>query len=146
MNFKKTGYNLGVIATIVVLIWIGIFKFTATEAMGIKHYVSNSFLMSWLYNVASDQTVSNLIGAFEIITALLLLGSFWNSKIGRIGGYAGMIIFLTTLSFLFTTPGVWKTVDGVPTTDFFVVKDLAFLAIMFLVVGEHSLNEIHKQV
>lgn len=43
MNFKKTGYNLGVIAAIAVLLWIGIFKFTATEAMGIKHYVSNSF-------------------------------------------------------------------------------------------------------
>jgi len=146
MNFKKTGYNLGVITTIVVLIWIGIFKFTATEAMGIKHDVSNSFLMSWMYNVTSDQTVSDLIGAFEIITALLLLGSFWNNKIGRIAGYAGIIIFLTTISFLFTTPGIWKAVEGVPTTDFFVVKDLAFLAIMFLVVGEHSTNEIHKQI
>ncbi len=146
MNFKKTGYNLGVIAAIAVLLWIGIFKFTATEAMGIKHYVSNSFLMSWLYHVASDQAVSNLIGTFEIITALLLIGSFWNDKIGRIAGYAGIIIFLTTISFLFTTPGIWKAVEGVPTTDFFVVKDLAFLAIMFLVVGEHSTNEIHKQI
>lgn len=107
---------------------------------------SNSFLMSWMYHVTSDQTVSDLIGAFEIITALLLLGSFWNNKIGRIAGYAGIIIFLTAISFLFTTPGIWKAVEGVPTTDFFVVKDLAFLAIMFLVVGEHSTNEIHKQI
>ena len=138
MNYNKTGYNLGVIATIIVLVWIGILKFTAGEAMAIKGFVSNSFLMSWMYKVFSLQMVSNLIGVFEITTGILLIASFWNSKIGRVAGYLSLVIFLTTLSFLFTTPGVWKISEGVPVTEFFVLKDLAFLAIALQVIGRNS--------
>ena len=138
MNFSKTGYILGVSATALVLLWIGILKFTPTEAAAIKPYVENSFLMSWLYNVASVQMVSNLIGVFEIITGLLLLGSFRSTKAGEIAGYLALIIFITTLSFLITTPHVWKFSDGVLITDFFVVKDLAFLAIALQVIGHNS--------
>lgn len=141
MNFKKAGYTTGVIAAVVILLWIGVFKFTPTEAMGIKHYVGTSFLMSWMYKVASVQVVSNIIGVYEIFTALLLIASFWNRKAGLIAGYLGAIIFLTTLSFLITAPGTWKVVDGVLTTDFFVLKDLGYLGIFFLVIGQHSTNE-----
>ncbi len=138
MNFKKTGYNLGVIATIIVLLWIGIYKFTPTEAMAIKGFVSHSFLMSWMYKVFSDPVVSDLVGVFEIVTGILLIASFWNRKIGKIAGYLSLVIFLTTLSFLFTTPGVWKISDGVPVTEFFVLKDLAFAAIALQVIGRNS--------
>lgn len=138
MNFKKAGYNTGVIAAIIILLWIGIFKFTPTEAMAIKHYVGTSFLMSWMYKVGSVQAVSIFIGIFEIVTALLLIASFWNRKAGLLAGYLGAIIFLTTLSFLITAPGTWKVVDGVITTDFFVLKDLGYLGIFFLVIGQHS--------
>lgn len=138
MNFKKVGYIVGLAATIIVLLWIGIFKFTPGEALAIKNYVSNNFLMSWLYSLFSVQMVSNLIGIFEIFTGLFLLASFWNRKLGLIGGYLSAIIFLTTLSFLMTTPGIWKFSEGVPGTDFFVVKDLAFLAFAFLVIGHNQ--------
>ncbi|ETZ24086.1 DUF417 family protein [Pedobacter sp. V48] len=136
MDFKNTGYNLGVITTIIVLFWIGVLKFTPSEAMAIKAYVSNSFLMNWLYRFNSDQGVSNLIGIYEIITGILLIVSFWNSRIGLVAGYLTAIIFLTTLSFLMTTPGIWKLSDGVPITDFFVIKDLAFLAVALQVIGK----------
>ncbi|RFZ94029.1 DUF417 family protein [Mucilaginibacter conchicola] len=138
MNLKKASYNLGVIATIIVLFWIGIVKFTPSEAAGIKGYVSHSFLMSWLYHVASVQGVSNIIGTVEIATAILLIISFWNTKIGLIAGYISAGIFLITLSFLFTTPGVWHLMDGVPVTDFFVVKDMAFLAVALQVIDKHQ--------
>jgi reactive chlorine resistance protein C len=142
MKFSRAGYNLGVIATILVLIWIGIFKFTPGEAMAIKNYVSHSFLMSWLYSLFSVQMVSNLIGIFEIITGLFLIASFWNHRLGLIGGYLSLVIFLTTLSFVFTTPGIWKMSEGVPVTDFFVIKDLAFLSIALLVVARHREEKI----
>ncbi len=136
MNFSKTGYILGVCAMSLVLLWIGVLKFTSAEAMAIKHYVAGSFLMSWLYQVASVQAVSNLIGIFEVITALLLLASLQNLFAAKIGGYAALIVFVTTLSFLLTTPGIWAVSGGVPVTDFFVVKDLAFLAIALQVIGK----------
>ena len=135
MKFLKAGYAIGVCAVALALLWIGIFKFTPSEAAGIKGYVGHSFLLSWLYMVTSVQTTSNLIGIFEVLTGILLIASFFNSMAARIGGYASLIIFLTTVSFLFTTPGAWKTVDGVPITDFFVLKDLAFLAISLMVIG-----------
>lgn len=138
INFKRAGYNTSVIAAIIVLIWIGLFKFTHTEAMAIKHYVSTSFLMSWMYKVASVQAVSNFIGAYEIATGLLLIVSFWSRRAGLIAGYLGAIIFVTTLSFLITAPGTWKTVDGLITTDFFVLKDLGYLGVFFLVIGHHK--------
>ncbi|MBL4676857.1 MAG: DUF417 family protein [Mucilaginibacter sp.] len=138
MNLKKASYNLGVIATIIVLIWIGILKFTPTEATGIKAYVSHSFLMSWLYHVASLQGVSNIIGTFEIVNAILLIVSFWNSRIGLIAGYLTALIFIVTLSFIITTPGIWHLMDGVPVTDFFVVKDMAFLAVALQVIDKHQ--------
>ncbi len=139
-KFGKAGYNLGLIATALVLLWIGILKFTTAEAMAIKPYVEHSFLMSWLYKIASVTTVSDLIGVFEIITGLLLLCSFRSRLAGRIGGYLSLIIFVTTLSFLFTTPGIWKMMEFVPVTDFFVVKDLAFLAISLQVIGRNTDN------
>ena len=139
MNFKKTGYALGVAGTSLVLLWIGILKFTPSEAMGIKPYVEHS-LISWLYAIGSVRQVSGFIGIFEIVTSGLLIASFWSKKAGLIAGYLAAIIFLTTLSFLLTTPGIWKTMDGVPVTDFFVLKDLGFLAVAFQVIGTNSNN------
>nr|WP_294944660.1 DUF417 family protein [uncultured Mucilaginibacter sp.] len=138
MNYTKTGYTLGVASTALILIWIGIFKFTPTEAAAIMPLVQHSFLMSWMYKIGSTQQVSDFIGLFEIVTGLLLTASFWNNKLGLIGGYLTVIIFLTTLTFLFTTPGVWKVVDGVPVTEFFILKDLALLAAGLQVIGKHS--------
>ncbi|WP_205771744.1 DUF417 family protein [Mucilaginibacter terrenus] len=138
MKLTKTGYTLGVVSTSLILLWIGIFKFTVTEANAIMPLVEHSFLMSWMYKVATVQAVSNFIGVFEIVTGALLIASFWNDKLGSIAGYLTIVIFATTLSFLFTTPGVWKIVEGVPTTEFFILKDLGYLAMGLMVLGKHS--------
>ncbi len=142
MDLRKSGYTLGVVSVIIVLFWIGILKFTPAEAMAIKGYVSHSFFMSWLYNITSVQGVSNLIGVYEILTGILLIGSFWNRRIGEIAGYLTLIIFLSTLSFLLTTPGIWKLSDGIVVTDFFVVKDLAFLAVALQVIGSNRKSAV----
>jgi len=128
---------LGVAGTSLVLLWIGILKFTPSEAMGIKPYVEHS-LISWLYAIGSVRQVSDFIGIFEITTSILLVVSFWSKRAGLIAGYLAAIIFLTTLSFLLTTPGIWKSMDGVPVTDFFVLKDLGFLAVALQTIGINS--------
>jgi uncharacterized membrane protein YkgB len=136
MKTTQSGYATGVIATVIVLLWIGILKFTPSEAKAIQPLVENSWLMSWLYKIVSVQTASIIIGIFEIITALFLIASFWNAKAGKIAGLLTIVIFASTLSFLLSTPGIWKLLDGVPVTDFFVLKDLAFLAIGLQVIGQ----------
>jgi uncharacterized membrane protein YkgB len=51
----------------------------------------------------------------------------------------GMIVtFLVTLSYLFSTPGVWKIVDGVPVTDFFILKDLMLLGFGLMIVQNNK--------
>ncbi len=141
INYHSIGYCISVLGVAIVLLWIGIFKFTPTEAKGIESLVKNSFLMSWLYNVTSVQGVSNLIGSVEIIAAICLLLSFFWKKAGLLGGLLSVIIFLVTLSFLFTTPGVFKTVDGMPVTEFFILKDIMALGISLIVIGKSVLKE-----
>jgi len=139
-KYSKFGYGLSVIGVALVLIWIGIFKFTYAEANAIKGLVEHSFLMSWMLNIASLQGVSNFIGVFEIGTGLLLISSFWNKNLGKIGGVLSILIFLTTISFLFTTPGVWRSVEGVPITDFFILKDLTLLGVSLQVLDRSLSN------
>ena len=65
MNFSKTGYLFSVSATALVLLWIGILKFTPAESIAIKPYVENSILMSWLYGFASVQTAWSQMNTHE---------------------------------------------------------------------------------
>ena len=133
MNLSQFSYTLGVLGTVIILIWVGLFKFTAVEAGAIKGLVENHFAMSWMYKVMSVQQVSNFIGIFEVLTGIGLIASLFLKRIGLYAGFASAIIFTTTLSFLITTPGVFRSVEGFPVTDFFILKDIPYLAISLMV-------------
>ena len=128
------GYTLGVLGTALILAWIGIYKFTLTEAKLIQPLVENHFAMGWLYNLFSIQMVSNLIGATEVIVAISLIVGIKYRKVAYFSGIAATIIFITTLSFLITTPNTWKVSDGILVTNFFLLKDILFLAISISVI------------
>lgn len=136
MNLNQIAYRLGVLGTVIILIWVGLFKFTATEAGAIKDLVENHFSMSWMYKVMSLQMVSNVIGSSEIIIGIGLFASLFYNKIGLYAGLGSAVIFATTLSFLITTPGVFKSVEGFPITDFFILKDIPYLAISLMVFAK----------
>ncbi|WP_428229043.1 DUF417 family protein [Flavobacterium sp.] len=129
----KMGYYISFFGTALILLWIGILKFTPTEAAGIKNLVENHFLTFFLYDIMSDQAVSNLIGIIEIVIALLLIFSVKFAFLRKYAAIGMIVTFLTTLSYLFTTPGIWKVVDGVLVTDFFIVKDLMFLGFALMI-------------
>ncbi|KJF97413.1 DUF417 family protein [Photobacterium leiognathi] len=130
-------YKIGVFGVVLLLLWIGIFKFTPTEAAEIEPLVLNHPLMGWLYSVLSVQGVSNLIGISEIIVGVGLAYSFISPKAGVLFGAISSVLSIVTLSFLITTPDTWKMVDGIPTTSFFLVKDILFLAVSLRIV-EHN--------
>ncbi|MBI5858048.1 MAG: DUF417 family protein [Sphingobacteriales bacterium] len=136
ISYQSLGYTIAVIGMAIVLLWIGIFKFTPAEAKAIEGLVKNSFLVSWLYTLTSVQGVSNIIGSIEIVAAVCLLLHFFWKKAGIAGGILSAATFLVTLSFLFTTPGVFKTIDGVPVTEFFILKDIMALGISLMVLGK----------
>lgn len=138
LSTYKLGYYISLFGAALILLWIGIFKFTPTEAQGIKPLVENHFLTFFVYKIASVQAVSNAIGAIEIIIALLLIFSVKFAFLKRYAGIGMIVTFLVTLSYLFTTPGVWKVVDGVPVTDFFILKDMMLLGFGLMIYQKNK--------
>ena len=137
-QLSRAGYYISLFGAALILLWIGIFKFTPTEAAAIKPLVENHFLTSFVYKIMSVQAVSNLIGVIEIIIALLLIFSAKFAVLKKYAGIGMIVTFLVTLSYLFTTPGIWKIVDGVPVTDFFILKDLVLLGFGLMIVQNNK--------
>ncbi|KQB08299.1 YkgB family protein [Vibrio metoecus] len=133
------GYLIGVFGVSLILIWLGIYKFTPTEAKLIEPLVLNHPLMGWSYQILSVQAVSNLVGATEIMVGLGLLIGLRFSKVAYYSGIASAVIFITTLSFLLTTPNTWKVSDGILVPNFFLLKDILFLAISIHVIEKNKI-------
>jgi reactive chlorine resistance protein C len=138
---EKIGYTLAVAGVALVLIWIGIFKFTPTEANAIKPLVENSPFMSWMYKLLSELQVSKLIGSIEIVTGVLLMISIAYPKVGLLAGTLSSFTFILTISFLFTTPNSIEKIDGIWLPDAFILKDVMALGISILVIGK-SLSKL----
>ena len=118
---------------VVVIGWIGALKFTSFEANGIQPLVANSPMMNWLYTIFSVQTFSSLLGAVEITVALLIAIKPVAPKLSAIGSLGAIGLFLATISFLFTTPGVGEASAGgfpvLSSTGQFLIKDIALLGL-----------------
>ncbi len=114
-----------------IFLWIGGMKFTAYEAQGIRPVAENSPLMSWLLAVLSTQAFSNLLGVVEIATGVLLALRPLSALAAAIGSGMAIATFLTTLSFLFTTPGWERSLGGFPALSAlpgqFLLKDVVLL-------------------
>jgi len=134
----KSGYYISLFGAALILLWIGIFKFTPTEAAAIKPLVENHFLTFFVYKIAGIQAASNAIGAIEIIIALLLIFSVKFASLRKYAAIGMIVTFLVTLSYLFTTPGVLKVVDGVPVTDFFILKDVMLLGFGLMILQNNK--------
>ena len=118
---------------VVVIGWIGALKFTSFEANGIQPLVANSPMMNWLYTIFSVQTFSSLLGVVEITVALLIAIKPVAPKLSAIGSLGAIGLFLATISFLFTTPGVGEASAGgfpvLSSTGQFLIKDIALLGL-----------------
>jgi uncharacterized membrane protein YkgB len=118
---------------VIVIAWFGLMKFTNYEANGIQPLVSESPLMSWLYEIFSVYTFSALLGVFEVAAAVLIAVKPWWPKVSVLGSALAIVLFAATISFLFTTPGVFEeSVGGFPLlsmTGGFLIKDVALLGI-----------------
>lgn len=102
------GGNAARYGLVVVLGWIGALKFTSYEAYGIEPLVANSPLMSWVYDIFSVTAFSSILGALELATAALLAVKPWLPRLSALGSVVAIGLFVATLSFLFTTPGVGR--------------------------------------
>jgi uncharacterized membrane protein YkgB len=128
-----------------VLVYIGGMKFTAYEAQGISGLVANSPLLAWTYNLFSQQGLSNLIGLIELAIAALIAARPLNPRASALGGVLAVGLFATTLSFLFSTPGIVEASLGFPALTVmpgqFLLKDIVLLGAAVYVIGD-SLRHI----
>ena len=137
---EAVGRELARYGLVVVVGWIGLMKFTEYEAEGIRLFVANSPLMSWVYGLMSVRGFSAVLGVVEVAVAILIAVAHCAAGFRRRERLAvGM--FLTTLSFLVTTPGVWEpSAGGFPALSAipgqFLIKDLALLGISLWSLGE----------
>ena len=138
---EAAGRALARYSLVVVVAWIGLMKFTAYEAQGISLYVTNSPLLSWVYTSLSVRGFSAILGVVEVSIALLIAARPFSPRASALGGALAVGMFLTTLSFLVTTPGVWEaSAGGFPALSGkpgqFLIKDLALLGISLWSLGE----------
>ena len=85
--------------------------------------------------------VERLLGVIEVAIAILLAVRPFSPRASALGSALAVGMFLTTLSFLVTTPGVWEpSAGGFPALSAlpgqFLIKDLALLGISLWSLGE----------
>lgn len=126
---------------VAILLYFGAFKFHPAEAAGIEPLVANSPLMSWLLPLLGVRGVSNLLGVTEIAIAVLIALRYFLPKASALGSILAIGMFFITLTFLFTTPGMWAHVDGFPlpvpkASGGFLLKDVFLLGAAVWSAGE----------
>ncbi len=123
---------------VVVLAWIGALKYFTYEAAAIQPLIAHSPLLSWLYGIFTVRTLGYALGSAEITAALLIaLRPLW-PRVSAVGSVFAVLIFCSTISFLFTTPGVtaggFGLLSGLPGQ--FLIKDIVLLGVALWTLGD----------
>jgi uncharacterized membrane protein YkgB len=93
-----------------------------------------------MYDIFSVRGFSTFLGFVEVTIGLLVAGRIISPKLSAIGGFLSAGLFTTTLSFMFSTPGVIEPSLGFPAISVapgqFLLKDIGLLAASVLVLGQ----------
>ena len=135
---------------VLVIGWIGLMKFTEYEANGIQPLVAHSPLMSWMYGFLTVRGFSNALGVVEVAVAILIALRPWSARASAVGSAAAVLMFLGTLSFLFSTPGWEPSLGGFPALSAmpgqFLLKDLVLLGAAIWSLGEAWASSVRRSV
>jgi uncharacterized membrane protein YkgB len=131
---------LGRYGLVVVIGWIGALKFADFEAHQIQPLVAHSPFMGWLYDFLPVYTFSALLGVFEVAAAVLLAIKPLAPRLSIAGSVMSILLFISTVSFLFTTPGVGEPAGGgfpaISLTGEFLLKDVPLLGLSFWTLAD----------
>jgi len=143
------GGVLGRYGLVIVIGWIGALKFADFEAHQIQPLVANSPVMGWLYNFMPVYTFSALLGVLEVSCAVLLAIKPLAPRLSIIGSLIAIVLFVSTVSFLFTTPGVGEPKGGgfpaISLLGEFLLKDIPLLGLSFWTLGDAIRASNRKQ-
>jgi uncharacterized membrane protein YkgB len=131
---------LGRYGLVIVIGWIGALKFANFEAHQIQPLVAHSPFMGWLYHVFPVYPFSALLGVFEVTAAVLLAVKPVAPKLSIVGSLMAIVLFLNTIGFLFTTPGVGEPAGGgfpaISLLGEFLLKDIPLLGLSFWTLAD----------
>jgi uncharacterized membrane protein YkgB len=158
------------VALIVVLVWIGGLKAAKYEADGIVPFVANSPFMSFFYAdaagyashmnpegalVPANRTWHEANGTYPfalglgfaiVVFGLMLAAHPWLPQVATAGSALVVLMSLTTLSFLVTTPETWVPALGDAVHGFpflsgrgrLVVKDIIMLGAALVTMADSA--------
>jgi uncharacterized membrane protein YkgB len=138
LPLTRSGQLIARYGLAIVLAWIGFGKYVKMES---RVLIEHNPLMSWIYDVNSVTAVARGLGTMEIVAALLIaLRPVW-PRASAVGSALAIVLFLGTLSFLFTTPGVVSTrAAGLPVLSAlpgqFLLKDLVLIGVALWTLGD----------
>jgi uncharacterized membrane protein YkgB len=124
---------------VVVIAWIAALKYTSYEAAGIQPLIAHSPLFSWLYHILSVRAFAAVLGSLELTAALLIAIRPRAPRLSAAGSAMAVLLFASTLSFLFTTPGA-TAAGGFPVLSVlpgqFLLKDLVLIGAALWTLGD----------
>jgi uncharacterized membrane protein YkgB len=119
---------------VVVLAWIGVGHYATPAA--IQPLIAHSPPLSWLYSIFNVHTLGYALGSTEIFAALLMaLRPLW-PRVSAVGSVFGVLLFCSTISFLFTTPGVFTGGPVLSMLGEFLIKDIVLLGVSLWTLGD----------
>ncbi len=176
-GFDRFGMGLLRVGLVIVLLWIGGLKFASYEADGIVPLVANSPIASFVYHYPapeyrqhmnkegevkpanrawqqSNNTYPVSYGLGVIIVTLGLLIALYPvlPQASALGSGLLVLMSLTTLSFLVTTPEAWVPALGDPHHGFpylsgagrLIVKDCIMLGAAVLTMADSAKTYIRR--
>jgi reactive chlorine resistance protein C len=139
-TIDKLASVLGRYGLVIVVGWIGALKFANYEAHQIQPLVANSPFMGWVYHIFPVYAFSALLGVFEVAAAVLLAIKPVAPRLSIVGSAMAILLFVSTTSFLFTTPGVGEPAGGgFPALSLlgeFLLKDIPLLGLSFWTLAD----------
>ena len=132
-RIEEVGVGVLRYGIVFLLVVIGAAKYFAFEAEAIKPLVENSPFLSWMLGAFGVQGTSNIIGTIEIAIGIAIAVRPFAPTVSAIGSAAGVGTFLTTLSFLFSTPGALSLQHP---AGGFLMKDVVLLGACIVTAAE----------
>jgi len=176
-NLDRFGMAMLRLGLVIVLVWIGGLKFASYEAEGIVPLVANSPFMSFLYHhpapeyrehankegqmVPANQEWNESNGTYPVsyglgviivsLGILIALYPIW-PQASAVGSFLLVLMALTTLSFLVTTPEAWVPALGDPHHGFpylsgagrLIVKDSIMLGAAVLTMADAAKTYVRR--
>lgn len=136
-KIEKLGELIALAGVVLPLALIGLFKFTQYEIDALIPAISGTPWLSWMYPVFGEAGASYFLGVVELVTAVLLIASYWSARAAILGGALASFTFTVTLSLMISLP-FWHAELGFPFISSFgqfLIKDVALLGVSLVILG-----------